>query len=159
MAGAIKKELLVAMFASSLIQVADDDITKEDETIIQQTGDYKLNKRITRRLTKLKADIDNFIHGAVNRDIAKWLKSNNATRTLKALKRIDSDKVSLELMAVYVLFANFADNRRIKLDPSMEWLKTYDYMTLADMLTETEARQAEEPMYNVAYEIVNILKA
>ena len=152
-----KKDLLVMMFASSIVAVTDHEETKTDNTIVKNT-DYKLNKRIDRRLHKLKADIDSFIHREIDKDTARWIKHHSKDRTYKALSLIDTCSVSLELMAVYVLYANFGDSRTLKLDESLTWVKDFNYMTIADLLMETEASVTEEDMYAVSYEIVNALK-
>ena len=152
------KELLVAMFASSLIKVSDhEDVTSDPDLVQKANKDHRLNKRINRRLASLKKDIDDHIYNAITPEMAKWFKKNTDKRVAKALGIIDENLVSLELLAVWILFSNFAEmNERV--DESLEFLKKYDYIALVDLMMETEAKVVEGEMFNISNDIILRLK-
>ena len=152
------KELLIAMFASSLIKIIDhEDVVGDDTLLSLNNKDYHLNKRIDRRLFSLKKSIDDYIYDIVTPDIAKWLKKNTDKRVVKALNIANKHLVSLELLAVWILFSNFGEmNSRV--DKSLGFLMDYDYMALAELLSKTHASQVDGEMFAISSDIISALK-
>lgn len=152
------KELLVLLFANSLLQVSDSDDSKTDDDLVQKDNkDYHLNKRIDKRLKLLNESINVFSEKNISKDISLWLKKQSSSRTIKALRIVDEAKISLELLAVYILFANFGEMNN-KVHDDFREFKDYDYNELADLMVKTNAEQVQMNMFNLSYDIVAVLK-
>jgi len=153
------KEMLVAMFANSLITISTEPKVQDDPEVLARDSnkDYHLNKRVDRRLQKLKEDIRVTVHDCVSPSEARWLKTNNSKRTGKALMAINEDVASLELLAVWIMYNNFSEMNS-KISKDFQLFMDYDYLEIAEMLGKTDAESVEASMFNVSTEIIDILK-
>ena len=145
-----KKDMLVAMFCSSLLSVAEAEF-KDDEVISIETDPITENK-----LLWLASEIQTTLN---NSDIDTKTYIQKKTRTLvpRSLKVADG-VVSLELLAMYIMFANFVE-RKQKLDSDLQFLAEFDYMEVASYLCEkTKVGSVEAEMYAQATKILEVLR-
>ncbi len=143
-----KKDLLVAIFCSSLLNLAE---LKDDELIAVDVDIATENK-----LLWLASEIQATLN---NSDITTLLYVQKKTRVLvpRALK-IAGETISAELLAMYILFANFVE-RKQSLDKDLQFLADFDYMEVTSYLCEkTKVGSVEAEMYEQANKILEILR-
>ena len=143
-----KKDLLVAIFCSSLLNLAE---LKDDELIAVDVDIATENK-----LLWLASEIQAILN---NSSITTLLYIQKKTRALvpRALK-IAGETISAELLAMYILFANFVE-RKQSLDKDLQFLAEFDYMEVASYLCEkTKVGSVEAEMYEQANKILEILR-
>ena len=143
-----KKDLLVAIFCSSLLNLAE---LKDDELIAVDVDIATENK-----LLWLASEIQAILN---NSNITTLLYIQKKTRALvpRALK-IAGETISAELLAMYILFANFVE-RKQSLDKDLQFLADFDYMEVTSYLCEkTKVGSVEAEMYEQANKILEILR-
>ena len=143
-----KKDLLVAIFCSSLLNLAE---LKDDELIAVDVDIATENK-----LLWLASEIQAILN---NSNITTLLYIQKKTRALvpRALK-IAGETISAELLAMYILFANFVE-RKQSLDKDLQFLAEFDYMEVTSYLCEkTKVGSVEAEMYEQANKILEILR-
>ena len=143
-----KKDLLVAIFCSSLLNLAE---LKDDELIAVDVDIATENK-----LLWLASEIQAILN---NSSITTLLYIQKKTRALvpRALK-IAGETISAELLAMYILFANFVE-RKQSLDKDLQFLAEFDYMEVTSYLCEkTKVGSVEAEMYEQANKILEILR-
>jgi len=146
-----KKDLLVAMFCASLITVSQEDFN--DDEVINVDVDSELNAIIN----QIAKDIQKTLNTAPF-EVQRWIRRKTETVVPLVLSSIDTKVISLETLALYVLFVNFIE-RKYPLDEDLKFLVSrYDYMDLAEKLNETALGQVEEEMFKLSYLILSNLR-
>lgn len=143
-----KKDLLVAIFCSSLLNLAE---LKDDELIAVDV-DIATENKLLWLANEIQATLN-------NSDIATLVYIQKKTRSLvpRALK-IAGETISAELLAMYILFANFVE-RKQSLDKDLQFLADFDYMEVTSYLCEkTKVGSVEAEMYEQANKILEILR-
>jgi hypothetical protein len=160
-----KKDLLVLNLCIGLIGTVlndKDEAVKNDKDLIKRTNkNYKLNKRIDRRLEKLFEKLQatsKAIFEKYGRDgkLGKWMKTKLNTTTIKVLNELRPD-TNLELLANQVLFECFMERDKPLIE-ELQWLADISEYSVFDMLVQTEAGSVEGETYQDAIDIVKKIK-
>ena len=157
------KDLMVIQFAHSLIHVSKQENAVEENGLITRTDNkvHKINKKIDILLEsmadKLKYTINEiFEDGGI--ETAAWVRKNLDKRIGGTLTQIQEKTINLEMLAMYVLFVNFAEKAR-PLHPAYQWLDDADqYFKITDLMTKTKIEELENAMFMTAYDVVNKIK-
>lgn len=158
-----KKDLLVLSFAKSMLEVSKGDDAKSDESLMPRTDnkDYRINKRINnnfdRVIERINETLDNlYLEGG--KETAVWVKKNLEKRVGKVLLKIQHDRVNLEMLALWIIYCNFSETKRV-LNAKFEWLAQGDqWLRIADMLDETSSGEIQGNMFNTAYDVIARIK-
>ena len=159
-----KKDMMVLLFAKSLIEVSTTAETKTDQDLLNRIDNknYHLNKKIDRGLLKLKDKLDKTItlmYEIGGHDLAKWTKINLHKRVGGTLTSIQYDTINLELLSLYVLYVNFSEHEK-KLHDNFKWLQDAEqYFKLSEMITKTVVGEIEEILFKIANDSVSRIKA
>ena len=159
-----KKDLLIINFVIGLIQTSmrDDDAVKNDKDLTKRTNkDYKLNKRIDRRLERLSLmmqETQNAVYRKYGADgsLGRWVTTKLNTNLIKLLNKLSAD-TNLELLANQVLFEAFKERNKPLIE-EFEWLREFDTYSLYDLLVSTEAGKVGSETYEDAQMIVMELR-
>jgi len=151
-----KRDLLIVNLAFGMIMTSTDDIAKADDGIITRDNkDYKLSKRINRRLEKLAQrlqETQNKIfrkYEDSNRSLGKWVRGKLDKNFIKAIHEVGNN-ASLELVAHQMLYINFCERDKPLIE-EMQWLQHAElYDELYDLLDKTAASKAQKP-FEMAY--------
>ena len=153
-----KKDLLVLSFIHSILTVSMSEDTKSDDDILKRNGDYRINKQIDRNINRLQERIKSTIDELMTPGIALWIKSNMDKRIGTTLSKIQEEYVSLELMAIWIAFANFCERDK-PLDDRFKWLTNEEqYFRINEIMQKTNSARLEDKMFNLAYEIISMIK-
>ena len=91
-------------------------------------------------------------------DIKKWVSSKLKTKFQKVLIDLTNKTVNLEMLAIFILFANFADVER-KLDDIFEVLTDTKILDVIELMQQTEVAIIEGDMFKLAYDIIAQVKS
>ena len=154
----LMQDIFVLQFAHSILKVSmSEDIRKDDE-LIQHKGEYRTEVKIDRNLSKLISKIQETIDIIIDTDIAKFLQKNTNTKDKKALEFLQNETISLESLALNILYVNFCERKK-KLDDRLNWLTDEkQYFRINDLLEKTAVSQVEDRMFLLAYDVISILK-
>lgn len=153
-----KKDLLVLSFINSILSVAMMEETKTNKDLNIRGGDYKINKKIDRNMIRLQERIHKTITETITPDIAKWIKSNMDKRIGLTLSKIQEQYVNLELMAIWIAYVNFCERDK-PLDDRFKWLTDEEqYFRINEMMQKTDSAKLDDKMFNLAYEIIAMIK-
>ena len=142
-----KKDLLVAIFCSALLKVSEEDMQDDDVVFVDPCAE------VAKELNSLAMDIQALLNRQ-DEDVKKWVRSKTISSAREVIKNINAKSISLETLAMYILFINFIE-RAYPLDDDLKFLVSkYDYMELAEQLNQTELGQAEAEMFKLSYEIL-----
>ncbi len=90
---------------------------------------------------------------------AKWIKNNLDKRVGKMLMKIQDETISLEFLALWILYVNFVE-RTQKLNDEFSWLKNESiYFRVAEYLSKTNVAKVEDKMFMMAYDAVQMIKS
>ena len=156
-----KRNILVLAFVHALLKLSremdDDKLNEEGVEVRHYNKHYKTNRRIDRRLEKLEKEVNETIESMMDYDTARWLKKKTQTLIPKALKTIPK-KVSLEALAIWILFLNFFEKKDPVLHPAFEkFTEPERYMLLADLIEDVLGDTNSE-MFLVSYDCIEVLK-
>lgn len=136
-----KSELAYVQLAFTLLEVAGDvEITDSK---------YEANKKLTRRLMKLKDELSNFLDAY--EDVNFSLKYDKLINRLKREKLIQPD-----FLACYVLLIRFQPHERDRpLHQHFEWITSKDGQLCAciDMIKEILSDELDGSSYLLAIEL------
>ena len=99
--------LLNIVYGMIEVSLKYDDNELQDRTA---NKNHKLNKRIDRRLRTLQQTIQDFIHDQNQENktaLAKRFKKQS--HTINVIQNLVKDEVTLEMLAIYVLFVRFCE--------------------------------------------------
>jgi len=144
-------------------------LEKHDDAIVrsEDNENYKLNKRIDRRITALRAKTKealNVIGELCTEDEARYTKKRlkNIGELLHYFER-NNINTNLELLALNILFVNFDPNERKKIPVHEAYLFFTDSKNFlddnADLIGKTLKDSVETDMFLLAYDCINRLKA
>lgn len=165
------RDLQVVMFASSMFKTSKSYDGSEEDLISTNRADQKFknqNRKKIAKFDKMAADLDKLCESIFENispedgDRARpYLKSRNKKNTIKALQAIDDGAIQLDVLGAYILYANFCDNRKQKLDQMFDPLTDAErYFELADLSTELLInRDKESELHDWAIKAIGILKA
>ena len=156
-----KRNILVLAFVHALLRLSremdEDTLKKEGVDVRHNNKHYKTNKKIDRRLEKLEKEVSDTIESLMRYDTARWLKKKTQTVIPKVLKTIPH-KVSLESLAIWILFLNFFEKRDPVLHPAFDKFTNPErYMQLADLIEDVLGDTNSE-MFLVSYDCIERLK-
>ena len=123
----------------------------------KRDANYKVNKQLDRRISKLKDELWHFM--ALYKEHAErvMIKYN---KLFKLVLSHITDTIQLDYLAVIVLHLRFLPNERNKpLDEAFEWITNSEgqLMAIMDLLDTTECRNKEGEMFLLADKIVRDL--
>ena len=145
-----KKDLLVAMFCSSLLVVAEEDFA--DDEVINVETDMTVNQSLLWLSKEIQTTLNNS-----DDNTKAYIQKKTRVLVPRALSVADG-VVNLELLAMYIMFANFVE-RKQKLDEDLQFLAEFDYMEVASYLCEkTKVGSVEAEMYEQANRILEQLR-
>lgn len=136
-----KNELAYVQLAFTLLEVAGD--------VEMTDSKYEANKKLTRRLMKLKDELSNFLDAY--EDVNFSLKYDKLINRLKREKLIQPD-----FLACYVLLIRFQTHERDRpLHQHFEWITSKDGQLCAciDMIKEILSDKLDESSYLLAIEL------
>lgn len=159
-----KRDLLIINLAIGLIQTSlnNEDEVKNDKDLTKRTNkDYKLNKRIDRRLEKLvdrlqKTQTEVFEKYGEDGKLGKWVKGKLNSNFLNIFNNLKPN-INLELLANQTLFECFMERDKPLMDEYM-WLRDSNSYSIFDLLVETEAGKVEGETYEDAQMIKRMLR-
>lgn len=128
--------------------------TCEEFGATKRGADYKVNKQLDRRISKLKDELWHFM--ALYQEHAEKVMVKNRRLFTLVLSHI-TDSIQLDYLAVMVLHLRFAPNERNKpLDDAFSWITNSEgqLMSIMDLLDTTECRNKEGEMFLLADKIV-----
>ena len=143
-----KKDMLIAIFCSSLLVVSNEDF-----------DDGELINIATDEIDKEVALIANSIQEAFNKtpsNVKQWVHNKTRTVVPRALSKAYGT-VNLELLAMYILFVHFIERDK-PLSSHIGFLQEIDYMGIAERICDTEAGRVESEMFQLSYEIIASLR-
>jgi len=159
-----RRDLLLMNLVIGLIGTAlgDDEEVKNDKDLTKRTNkDYKLNKRIDRRLEKLIKSLQETqakVFGRYGKDgkLGKWIKGKVEKELIPVLNSLNP-KTNLELLANQVLFECFMERDKPLIE-EFKWLNDSGVYSMYDLLVETEAGKVEGETYEDAQMIKRMLR-
>ena len=156
------KDFMVLHFVRSLIEVSMRDTSKQDINLLNRDNkSYKLNKKIDKKLEELRDNLKatiNLMFKEGGLEAAEYVRKNLHSRIGGTLIQIKKDTINLEMLAMYVLYVNFAERQR-PLHPLMQWLNNTDMIFgITDMMSETAISTLENDLFLEAYSVVNKIK-
>lgn len=156
------KDFMVLQFVHSLIEVSMQDTSKQDINLLNRDNkSHKINKKIDKKLEELRDNLKatiNLMFKEGGRDTAEYVKKNLHSRIGGTLTQIQKDTVNLEMLAMYVLYVNFAEKQR-PLHLLMQWLNNADMIFgITDMMAETVISTLENDLFLEAYSVVSKIK-
>lgn len=159
-----KRDLLVLSFAKSMIEVSKSEDARSDENLAPRIDnkDYHINKRIDNNLERIAIKINetlDSLYAEGGMEVAKWVKNNLSKRIGGTLTKIQAERINLEMLAIWVLYVNFADVKR-NLHDKFQWLTNgSEWLRLADMMEETKISNLQGNMFQTAYDVVERIKS
>ena len=159
-----KKDLLILQFCHSMIRVSAQEETRKDDDLKNRVSNknYHINKRIDRHLLNLSEKLhetSDSIYKIGGQEVAMWVKKNLPNRIGGTLTKIQSETINLEMLAIWVLYCNFAEKDR-PLHQNFEWLRDANqYFKITEMMEQTEVSFLEEEMFKIAYDVINRIKS
>lgn len=136
-----KSELAYVQLAFTLLEVAGD--------VEMTDSKYKANKKLTRRLMKLKDELSSFLDTYADVDFS--IKYDKLINRLKQEKLIQPD-----FLACYVLLIRFQTHERNRpLHQHFEWITSKDGQLCAciDMIKEILSDELDESSYLLAIKL------
>jgi len=160
-----KKDLLVIFFVRSLIHIALDMQKDEAEGTIARDRDnkhYKENKRIDKRLQRLLDTIEetvNEIPIPLMRTLSVWINKQLASKVKKVIEKLSHKEVQLEMLALWVLFANF-ENRKVLMEVYKKFEDPSLYFDDVELLMKVGVSDdTNGDMFLLAYDVVGQIKS
>ncbi len=162
--GAIK-DYSVLNFAGAMLETSLD---KNPDAILrsQDNSNYKLNKRIDRRVVALRAKTKEALNAfgdKCDNDARAYTKKRlgKVSELLHYLEK-NSINVNLELLAIYMLYVNFNKNERksIPIYESFVWFtddKNF-FDENSELIGSTLSDETESNMFMLAYDCIEKLK-
>lgn len=162
----VLKDFTVLNFAGACLEIS---LEKHDDAIgrDQDNSNYKLNKRIDRRVIALRSktkEILKLIGEQCDQDQAQYGRKQ-LQRVGSLLHYLESKEINmnLELVAINILYVNFNPNER-KNKPLHElYLYFTDYKNFfdenADLIGSTLPDQTETDMFLLSYDCIERLKS
>ena len=117
------KDFMVLQFVHSMIEVSMQDTSKQDIDLLNRDNkSYKLNKKIDKQLEELRDNLKATINSVFKeggREVVEYVRKNLQSRIGGTLTQIQRSTINLEMLAMYVLYVNFAEKQR-PLHPLMQ---------------------------------------
>ena len=159
-----KKDLLVLSFVKSMIQVSLTEDSVQDAELQSRIDnkDYKVNKRIDRALNRLNdklTDTINNIYKIGGKEVAVWVKKNLHKRIGGTLTKIQEDSINLEMLALWVMYVNFAEKKRPLHKEFERFTDAEEYFKITELMTNTNVSNLEDKMFNTAYDVIATIKS
>jgi hypothetical protein len=156
------KDFMVLQFVHSMIEVSMQDTSKQNIDLLNRDNkSHKLNKKIDKKLEELRDNLKatiNMLFKEGGRETAEYVKKNLQSRIGGTLTQIQRSTINLEMLAMYVLYVNFAEKQR-PLHPLMQWLNDADMIFgITDMMTETAISILESDLFLESYSVVSKIK-
>ncbi len=161
----VLKDFIVLNFAGACLEVS---LQKHDDAIGRNhdNSNYKLNKRIDRRIATLRTKTEEVlksIGNACNKSEAEYgTKGLQKVGALLHFLEAKDINMNLELVALNILFVNFTPNERKNQTLHEDYLfftKSENYLDEnADLIGSTLEDSTETDMFYLAYECIAKLK-
>ena len=148
--------MLLIQFAHAMLVVSKMD----NQNGIDQLPNSKYTQRIKRRAEGLERSLsDTFSSNIKEVEDVKWFKRKLDTKLLPLLQNIQDTKIELVSFANYLLYINFADNRKKVISPMFEkYVAAEQYFSTLDLIEKVTGKEYGE-MYDLAIKSKNFLKS
>jgi hypothetical protein len=158
-----KKDLMVLSFCKSMIEVSQKEESVADANLHSRDDnkDYKVNKRIDRALERLSEKMTsaiNAIYKEGGSEVATWVRNNLHKRVGGTLTKIQEEQIDLEMLALWVMYCNFAEKKRPLHKEFEQFVDANQYFNITELMTNTKVANLEEAMFNTAYDVIAKLK-
>lgn len=149
-----KKDLLVLMFAKSLIEESQ---RTDDEDVLHIESEVEIDKAIDDLSQRLSSTIDKLMqeHG---QELLLWLRRATERRVKEALVKIMVKTISLEMLAVWILYVNFCERDKTIIVEFQEYIATEQYLDIICLLEHTNVSKLEQALFLEAYNVIGVLK-
>ena len=161
-----KRDFLVLNFSIAILTIMVDDMKSDGVVSRESNKTHKLNKRIDNRLKtlrdRLKIESDNIYSSQDNGDLVKWMRHKTETKILTTLEKVEHGDVSLEYLALWILWQNFTTNERKFVKMSQDFdgiIDNLDYaMETIYLLDDTLVSSTEMDMADLAKSYIKMIK-
>ena len=150
----MKKDLLVVTLCNSMLKIANTP---------SEDGSVRVNlyeQRVRDDIAKIIEILSKSLAISVGKEDAKYMQRKLHERVAPLLKKIGNLQVELNSLAIYLLYFNFLDLRRVKVDevftPILE-IESFIFETL-DFISESVQNSCDE-MYDLADQCIQFLKS
>lgn len=150
----MKKDLLVVTLCNSILGVAN--MPYED-------GSVKVNlhkQKLVNDIQKITDILSKSLAITISQEDGEYMQKKLRERVAPLLKKIGNLNVELNSLAIYLIYFNFLDLRRVKVDeiftPILE-MESFIFDTL-DLLSESVQNSCDE-MYKLADQCILFLKS
>lgn len=149
-----KKDLLVLMFAKSPIEESQ---RTDDEDVLHIESEVEIDKAIDDLSQRLSSTIDKLMqeHG---QELLLWLRRATERRVKEALVKIMVKTISLEMLAVWILYVNFCERDKTIIVEFQEYIATEQYLDIICLLEHTNVSKLEQALFLEAYNVIGVLK-
>lgn len=159
LSGGFISELSFVSLAYGLLHVSNEIENEKCENIgaTKRGADYKISKRLKRRINTLKTELWEFM--AKYAEHSDRIRSRNEKLFRLALSKVHNS-IQLDYLALWVLYLRFQPNERNKpLHDDFKWIcdKEGQLMGIIDLLAQTACAEQDGEMYELANEIVREL--
>ena len=128
-----------------------------DDGVITRKADYQTNKRLKRRISKLKDSLLGFLRSH-SYEVGQLVQKRN--KKLFRAVVASQNHIQLDYLACCILLLRFQHNERDKpLDSKFNWIceKESELMNIIDLLDTTPSSSLNSDMYDFATKIVKEL--
>ncbi len=159
----VRLDFLILLFARSILEVSKMDNSEETGVITIDHKNYKVDKRIDRRIEHIEKKLDDTIkemYAIGGRKLAHWVSVTAKGRIDNSILALGGQKVNLEYLALNILFVNFCDYRKYAIMDKMQWIKedeNYIQDTL-DLFSKTNVAFLEEESFINAADLIESVK-
>lgn len=150
-----KKDLMVINFVHAIFETS----LMSNVTGREQIPNCKQRNRIMRKCEDFQNTCGKIFKENGYRMGREWLISRMKTCVEPALRKAESENPQLEAFALYVLYINFFDCRKQKIDDIFNEIieKEKELFETLDLIAEARGEEPAE-MYNLAISTIEILK-
>jgi hypothetical protein len=152
-------ELCYISLAFGLMDASEkvEDGECPDDGVIVRKADYHTNKRLKRRISKLKDSLLGFLRSH-SYEVGQLVQKRNQ-RLFRAVVA-SQNHIQLDYFACWILLLRFQHHERDKpLDSNFDWIceKDSELMNIIDLLDMTQSSNSNSEMYKFATKIVREL--
>ena len=152
-----KRDIMIVKFCKALL-----DVAKQDETISDtEISSCSLDNHIEGKLVEIRGRLHNTIDEAYKNDgrsLSEWVNKNLDKRIGVTLTKIQAHSVNLEMLSLWIMYINFCERDKPVNDIFSEWLEPEQYLSVIELLSDTEIAKLEGEMFDLSYEITRNIK-
>ena len=143
----MKKDLLVVTLCNSMLKIANTP---------SEDGSVRVNlyeQRVRDDIAKIIEILSKSLAISVGKEDAKYMQRKLHERVAPLLKKIGNLQVELNSLAIYLLYFNFLDLRRVKVDEVFTPI-----LEIENFISESVQNSCDE-MYDLADQCIQFLKS